>query len=161
MPQDMGAMATTVSRVPQVLLVEDNPDDVTLLERAFAPYQKQIDLHWVQNTISAMDFLLRRGRFSAAPIPDLVLLDLNLPIFSGHDLIRDLHRDGTWHSIPIVVLSSSNRPADINLAYQHGAMLYVVKPSNWQRWTDMAGALIKLASVQPRIGSLSREAACS
>jgi chemotaxis family two-component system response regulator Rcp1 len=143
------ATSIPVDQVPHILFVEDNPQDVELLELAFAPYQKRIDYRYVPNTISALDFLAKRGRYSSAPTPDLILLDLSLPILSGHLLLQEIAQDGNWKKIPVIVLSSSNRSEDIDRAYHQGAMLYVVKPSHWDRWSDLAASFAALVGLSP------------
>ena len=134
---------------PHILFVEDNVRDVQLLATAFEPYRGRIDFQSVENTISAMDFLAKRGRFASAPTPDLILLDLNLPVMSGHELLRAIDSDETWRRIPVIVLSGSNRQQDIEESYRLGAMLYVVKPNHWDRYVDLATSFARLAGVPP------------
>jgi CheY-like chemotaxis protein len=139
----------TIASTTNILFVEDNPQDVQLLETAFEPYRGRLDFRSVPNVISALDFLAKRGRYTAMPTPDLILLDLNLPVASGHRLLGDIENDPAWKQIPVIVLSSSNRKEDIELAYRLGAMLYVVKPSHWDRYTDLASSFARLAGVPP------------
>ena len=134
---------------PLILVVEDNPHDVELLKLELSDYGERIKYHWADNTVGARNYLGKRGRFQDAMTPDLILLDLKLPIYSGHDLLRDIAQDDLWRSIPVIVLSSSHREEDIERSYREGAMLYVVKPGHWDRWTDLATSFAKLVGLAP------------
>jgi CheY-like chemotaxis protein len=134
---------------PLILVVEDNPHDVELLKLALSDYGERIAYQWAENTVSALNYLGKRGRFQNAATPDLILLDLKLPIYSGHDLLRDIAQDDRWRTIPVIVLSSSHRDEDIERSYREGAMLYVIKPGHWDRWTDLATSFAKLVGLAP------------
>ncbi|ELY50785.1 response regulator [Natronococcus jeotgali] len=111
-----------------ILLVEDNPGDVRLLQEALAVTDIPHRLHVVTNGDEAIEFVYRRGEHADSPQPDLVLLDLNLPHTDGHEVLNELKTDPEHSRIPIIVLSSSNEEGDVRRAYAAGANAYLTKP---------------------------------
>lgn len=113
----------------EILLVDDNPGDVRLAREAFRESVIRVNLNVVEDGIEALAFLRREGKHAAAPRPDLVLLDLNLPRMPGLKVLAEIKADGRLRRIPVVVLSSSSAPEDIRQAYDLQASCYVAKPS--------------------------------
>lgn len=111
-----------------ILLVEDNPGDVRLLEEALNVTQISHQLHVVTDGDEALEFVYQRGEFGDAARSDLILLDLNLPHTDGHEVLNELKADPQHGRIPIIVLSSSNEEEDIRRAYAAGANAYLTKP---------------------------------
>ncbi len=129
-----------------VLLVEDNPRDIRLTQRAFTQAGLAHDLRVVRDGDEALAYLYREGAYKApqtSPRPDLILLDLNLPRMSGHELLRHLKHDQRFRQIPVVVLTTSGRPDDVRLAYEEGANAYLLKPVEFARFTDVMSHLGK------------------
>jgi DNA-binding response OmpR family regulator len=123
----------------EILLIEDNPGDVQLVTYVLA-HRKDIHISVVENTVQAFQFLQRRERFSWAPVPDLILLDLNLPIFSGKALLDERRRQTNWKKIPVVVFTSSrNHRAE---CFALGANEYVTKPCDWDEWNTTLQAVL-------------------
>jgi len=112
----------------QILLVEDNPGDVLLVTEALKGSGMRISLHVCRDGVEALDYLRHRAEEGQAELPDLVLLDLNMPRMSGHELLAELKADHELSPIPVVVLSTSTSPADIRRTYQLQANSYVNKP---------------------------------
>jgi len=139
--------AATSIDLPHILFVDDNQLDVHLMQMAFEPYRERLSFSSVPNMITALDYLARRGRFTTALVPDLILLDLNLPIQNGLVLLQEIEADPVWKRIPVIVLSSSSRQSDIEESYRMGAMLYVVKPNHWDRYIDLASSFARLAGM--------------
>ncbi len=117
-----------VASAVDILLVEDNPGDVVLTRKAFADSEIDSTLHVAPDGEAALRFLRREGESAAQPRPDLVLLDLNLPRLSGHEVLAQLKADPALRSIPVVVLTSSAAPSDIQASYDRHANAYVTKP---------------------------------
>ncbi|ADV65968.1 response regulator [Deinococcus maricopensis] len=115
-------------RVPQVLLVEDHASDAFLLQAAFEEAGVTVTLHVVRDGEEALAFVRRAAPFTAAPTPDLMLLDLNLPRVGGLSVLEVIKADAETRSIPVVVLSTSNARVDIEGAYAREAEAYQVKP---------------------------------
>ena len=112
----------------EILLVEDNPDDVDLTAEAFRDLTRSIRLNVVENGSDAMAYLRGEAAFRTARRPDLILLDLNLPGRSGHEVLRDIKSDPALRAIPLIVLTSSSSPADVQRSYDLAANCYITKP---------------------------------
>ena len=115
-----------------ILLVEDDIADQALVRRAVSNSGLEVDLRVVSEGESALDYLQRLGEYAdaaSAPRPDLVLLDLNLPRIDGREVLKQVRARPELRSIPIVVLSTSDHPRDVEQAYALGANSYVTKPA--------------------------------
>ena len=111
-----------------ILLVEDSPSDQLLAKRALAGDAVQCQLHIVPDGVEAMAFLRREGKYGSAPRPQLILLDLNMPRKSGRELLGEIKSSEDLKRIPVVVLTTSQSPHDLDFAYGLHANCYVVKP---------------------------------
>lgn len=111
-----------------LLLVEDNGADVALVREALKETQALIELSVVHDGAAALDFMRCREPSIQAPLPDLVLLDLNLPLKSGYEVLAELKQDAELRFIPVVILTTTANPRDINQCYELGANAYIVKP---------------------------------
>jgi CheY-like chemotaxis protein len=123
-----------------VLLVEDNPDDVVMIREAFDQSLTPIQLYVVSNGEQAIKFVRRTD--ADAPRPSLILLGLNLlglnlPIRNGLDVLAELKGDAKFLSIPMVVLTTSQAPNDIEQCYSLHANAYIVKPSDFDGFADV------------------------
>lgn len=116
------------ARVIDVLLVEDDPGDELITREAFEHNKIKNTLHVAHDGEEGLDFLYRRGGFEAAPRPDLILLDLNLPKYDGRQLLEKIKSDPDLCHIPIVVLTTSSAEEDILRSYKLHANAYVTKP---------------------------------
>ncbi len=114
--------------LPQVLLVDDNPADVSLAREALAGGRHQTHISTVADGEEAMAFLHCAGQHAHAVRPDLVILDLNLPRKDGRAVLAEAKADADLRTIPIVVFSTSRSLLDITRSYQLGANCYVSKP---------------------------------
>ena len=123
--------------VVDVLLVEDDPGDVYLIREAFAHNKIHNALHVVSDGVAALDCLRRRGAYPEAPRPDLVLLDLNLPLKDGREILAEIKADEDLRTIPIVVLTTSEADEDIARSYDLGANAYVTKPVDFDRFIEV------------------------
>jgi len=123
-------MKNVLDRPLRVLIVEDNPGDVRLIKEAFLDADGAIVTAVAKDGIEAVDYLFRRGAFENAWLPDLMMLDLNLPKKSGHEVLAAVKADGDLKNIPIIVFSSSAAPKDVTGAYGLGANCYVTKPAD-------------------------------
>jgi two-component system, chemotaxis family, response regulator Rcp1 len=126
-------MAATGSvNIPiDVLLIEDSPADVRLMEEAFRDVNKSIRLHFASDGLEAMEFLKGDG---TKPVPhlDLILLDLNLPNMDGRDVLARIKSDPALRTIPTVILTMSAAESDILRCYELQANCYLQKPANWE-----------------------------
>ncbi len=113
-----------------ILLVEDNPGDVLLMEEAFETVCPEHRVLIAKDGAEAVDMVWRRGRFHDAPRPDLILLDLNLPKKSGTEVLRELKGDARYARIPVIVFSSSSSDIDVQDCYSTHVNAYVPKADN-------------------------------
>jgi CheY-like chemotaxis protein len=118
-----GEMSST--RAIHILVVEDNAGDIFLIKEGFHGIGAAFDVHVVKDGLGAIDFV-EHGK----PRPDLVILDLNIPGLSGHEVLRRLKSNPEFMEIPVVVFSSSNSVHDIRTSYKLRANSYVKKPSD-------------------------------
>jgi CheY-like chemotaxis protein len=129
-------------RTKTVLLVEDNPDDVELTLRAFAKHGVANQIVVARDGKEALA-LLHGSDSNAEPqlVPEVVLLDLNLPLLNGHEVLRRLRADPRTRRIPVVVLTSSKEDKDIVASYDLGANSFVQKPVDFLEFVDAARQL--------------------
>jgi CheY-like chemotaxis protein len=111
-----------------VLLVEDSAAEARLAREVLREATFPVHLHVASDGEQAMEFLRREGRYEAAPRPQLVLLDLNLPRKDGREVLRDMKEDDELRRIPVVVLTTSQAATDITRAYELHANCYIQKP---------------------------------
>jgi CheY-like chemotaxis protein len=123
--------------VISVLLVEDDPGDVVLTREAFEDNKVHNALHVVSDGVEAMAFLRNEGEHAAAPRPDLVLLDLNLPRMDGREVLAAVKADPGLRTIPIVVLTTSQAEEDVLRSYELHANAYVTKPVDFERFIEV------------------------
>jgi two-component system, chemotaxis family, response regulator Rcp1 len=120
-----------------VLLVEDDPGDVLIAREALAAGRLSTDLHVVTDGVDAMAYLRRVGEFADATRPDLILLDLNLPRKSGHEVLAEVKEDPELRRIPVVVLTTSQAPEDVVRSYDLHASVHVAKPVDFDRFAEV------------------------
>jgi two-component system, chemotaxis family, response regulator Rcp1 len=123
-----------MARPIEILLVEDSPGDVELTRLAMKEGRVANRLHVVTDGEQALDFLYRRGPFQDAIVPDLILLDLNLPKVNGREVLAQLKADEALRSIPVVVLTTSTSDEDIVRSYAAHANSYVQKPVDYEQF---------------------------
>lgn len=111
-----------------ILLVEDNEGDILLTREAFGERKVISKLSVVKNGGDAVDFLLKRNGFQNEEKPDLILLDINLPVKSGIEVLKIIKENPNTKKIPVIMLTTSSSQKDINLAYQYHANSYITKP---------------------------------
>lgn len=112
----------------EILLIEDNPGDVRLTIEAFKDAKVRNNLIIASDGLEAMDILYKKGKYINAPRPDLILLDLNLPLKDGREILTEIKADDTLKLIPVVVLTTSNADEDIFKSYELNANCYITKP---------------------------------
>ncbi len=125
----------------EILLVEDNPGDIRLIEENLKEFKVCNNLHVVNDGVEAMAFLRKTGQYRDAPTPDLVLLDLNLPKKDGREVLEEIRADKDLTTIPVVILSSSKAEEDITKAYKLHANCYISKPVDLDQFVRIVRAI--------------------
>jgi two-component system, chemotaxis family, response regulator Rcp1 len=120
-----------------VLLIEDSPGDVRLTQEAFRLADETTHLRVAYDGVEAISFLRREGVHAGAPRPDLILLDLNLPIMGGREVLAEIKRDRNLTTIPTVVLTTSDAEEDIESVYQLRANCYFIKPVEFDAFESL------------------------
>jgi CheY-like chemotaxis protein len=120
-----------------VLLVEDDPGDVLIAREALRAGGLNTQLNVVSDGVEALAYLRREDRYAEAARPDLILLDLNLPRMSGHEVLAEVKSDETLRRIPVVVLSTSQSSDDVVRSYDLHANVYVPKPVDFHEFTEV------------------------
>ena len=145
------------AKIVEILLVEDNPDDVELTKRAFERARITNLMHVVNDGVEALDFLFGTGAYqhrNYAPLPQIILLDLNLPKKSGLEALRRIKADKLTKDISVVVLTASTQDRDVAECRRLGVESYLVKPVRFQNFNqvtfnlDLAWALVKPARME-------------
>lgn len=123
-----------IDQQPVVLMADDDPDDCLLVREALADCGRSVDFRWVQDGVDLLEYLRRQGKYVSgvsAPWPDVLLLDLNMPRKDGREALREIRADPLLNHLPIVILSTSKAPTDIDRAYDLGANTFVTKPATY------------------------------
>lgn len=118
----------TPLQLVEVLLVEDDPGDQLMTREVFEENRIGNRLHVAEDGEEALDFLYRRGKHRNAPRVDLVLLDLNLPKYGGHEVLRQIRSDPELTHLPVVILTTSSAEEDVVSSYKLHANAFVTKP---------------------------------
>lgn len=121
----------------EILLVEDNPGDVRLMQEVLKEGRVFNNLHVARDGEEAMDFLRNSGPFQDAPRPDLMLLDLNLPKKDGREVLAEIKQDPELKRIPVVVLTVSSAEEDILHAYDSYVNCYLTKPVDLDQFINL------------------------
>ena len=127
--------------VVKILLVEDNPGDVRLTQEALKESKMLNELYVTEDGEEAMEFLNRDGKYSGAPHPDLILLDLNLPKKDGRELLEEIKADEKLRRIPVVVLTTSKAQEDIYRMYEQHANCYITKPIDLDQFIEVVKSI--------------------
>jgi two-component system, chemotaxis family, response regulator Rcp1 len=125
----------------QILLVEDDPDDVLLMSEVLRETRISSGVHVAMDGEEAMEFLHREGQFADAPVPDLVLLDLNLPKKDGRQVLSEIKADPDLRRIPVIVLTTSAAEQDVLHAYDQHVNAYVRKPVGYSALLEVARSI--------------------
>jgi CheY-like chemotaxis protein len=120
-----------------VLLVEDDPGDVMIAQEALKASELTSKLTVVTDGVEAIKYLRREDGYADAPRPDLILLDLNLPRKSGHEVLAEVKADPALRKIPVVVLTTSGAAEDVLRSYDLHANVFVTKPVDFDHFTSV------------------------
>jgi CheY-like chemotaxis protein len=131
-----------VTKPLRVLVAEDNPDHRYFITRALEGLEDvPLEVVTVEDGAEALDFVYRRGSYADQPAPDVILLDLKMPRRSGLEVLDELKSDPSLRTIPVSILSSSDRQEDVLEAYRLGGNAYLRKRGFTQLSSDLRGAM--------------------
>jgi chemotaxis family two-component system response regulator Rcp1 len=111
-----------------ILLIEDNPHEVFFVQHALKQVTQPVTLSVMQDGAQALAFLFHQEPYTQAERPDIILLDINMPYQSGFDVLAALEHDPHLKFIPVIILTTSSHPDDIDRCYELGANAYLTKP---------------------------------
>ncbi|MDQ1301410.1 MAG: hypothetical protein QG637_1331 [Chloroflexota bacterium] len=131
----------SAGRPIEILLIEDNPGDIRLTKEALRTGKTPNRLRVAEDGVEAMAILFRQGKHTNAPIPDLIVLDLNLPRKDGREVLAEIKADPALKRIPIVILTTSQAEADMFRAYDLHANCYITKPMDYERFQAVIRAI--------------------
>ena len=125
----------------QILIVEDSPSDAFIVTEALKHGEEPNEVFAVHDGVEAMEFLRHQGKYSDAPRPDVILLDLNMPRKDGREVLAEIKTDERLKSIPVIVLTSSAADQDVLTAYRLHANCYLAKPVDFSKFKEMVGTI--------------------
>jgi CheY-like chemotaxis protein len=111
-----------------ILVVEDNDDDVVLIQEAFSEGKMANRIAIVRDSEEAMAYLRKQDAYAAAPLPGMVLLDINMPKKNGFEVLAEIKADARLRPLPVVMLTVSDREEDVVRSFDQGACSYIRKP---------------------------------
>lgn len=111
-----------------ILLVEDNLGDILLTTEALEERKLVNKISTVRNGKEALDFLFKENQYQNAESPDLILLDINIPLLSGHEVLQKIKSDDRTKEIPVIILTTSSAEKDVQLSYKNHANCFITKP---------------------------------
>lgn len=129
------------SRLAEILLVEDNEDDVFLTREAFHAASLSVHLHHVDNGLKCLQFLRKEGPYADVPTPDLILLDMHMPVMDGYEVLSEIVKDDRLKHLPVVVLTTSYEAADIQKMYSLRCNSYITKPVDFDSFVKVISQL--------------------
>lgn len=135
------SMSDVLGRPVEILLVEDSPGDIRLTQEALRDAKVKNNLHVARDGVEAMAYLRQEGENVDMPRPDLVLLDLNLPKKSGHEVLEEVKMDAGLKSIPVVILTVSEADEDIIKAYSQHANSFISKPVDLEQFIKVVNSI--------------------
>ncbi len=134
-------MSDNAMRPVEILLVEDNPGDVHLTLEAFKEAKVRNNISVADDGMKAMAFLRHEDEFKNAPMPDLILLDLNLPRKDGREVLAEIRQDPKLKRIPVVIMTTSQAEEDIVKAYDLHVNCYITKPMDLDQFMKVARSI--------------------
>lgn len=119
------------------LLVEDDDDHAEVVRRTLSRERLNNEIDHVRNGAEALALLRKEGRYANHPLPDIILLDLKMPVMDGHEVLAVLKKDARLRRIPVVIMTTSDAESDRERAYDLNANSYVVKPVDFERFRQL------------------------
>lgn len=144
----------------KVLLVEDNPADIRWTVEIFKEYHIPTEIRTVKDGAEALNFLYRKGKCKDNFNPDIIILDLYLPLINGHEILKRIKNDKNLNSIPAIILTASNSPEDVKIAYKNHVDCYISKPLDFRGLMKIIQHTGKFGLTVPSMLDISKCQAC-
>ncbi|MBI3774158.1 MAG: response regulator [Gammaproteobacteria bacterium] len=128
-------------RAVDILLVEDNEADVVLTQLAFKESKLLINMDTVEDGEKCMAYLRKQEPYGNAPTPDLILLDLNLPVMDGREVLSEILKDEALRKLPVVILTTSRSDSDLQAMYNLRCNSYITKPIDFEQFHRVVKSL--------------------
>jgi len=128
-------------RPVEILLIEDNPGDIRLTIESFKESKITNNINIVEDGIEAINYLKKKGKFKDEPLPDIIILDLNLPKKGGREVLAEIKEDKKLKHIPVVVFTTSKAEMDILKSYELHANCYISKPLKINQFIKIVKAI--------------------
>ena len=125
------------SRPPRILMADDADDFVLITRMVFERAQRPVEIHHVRHGRACLDFLRRAPPYANAPEPDVVMLDLDMPIMDGRLTLEEIVADEAIRHVPVVVLSHHDEPDDVMRMYRLRCSAYLRKPAEYKQWVEL------------------------
>ena len=129
------------SRIAEILLVDDNDDDVFLTREAFNAASLKVNLQRVDNGEKCLQYLRKQAPYENAVTPDLILLDMHMPVMDGYEVMSEIVKDEKLNHLPVVILTTSYEAADVKKMYGLRCSSYITKPVNFESFVAAIGQL--------------------
>lgn len=120
-----------------ILLVDDDPADAGLAKKALQSWKSKNTVYHVDDGDKCLKFLKRQDEFGEAPRPNIILLDLNMPRVSGHEVLKTIRKEEELRGLVVVVMTTSDSDIDVSLCYSRGANSYITKPVEFDRFLEV------------------------
>lgn len=147
----------TSNRAINILICEDNPGDVYIINSVLAKSSAKYNLNYVSNGEAALDYLYQAGEYEHELRPDLILLDLNLPQRHGFEVLKEIKTSPKFKTIPVIVLTSSKSEQDVAKSYELYCSCFVTKPFGFNEFTkamkDIEQFWLRLVQLPPQLTS--------
>ena len=149
----------TSNQTINILICEDNPGDVYIINSVLAHSPANYNLDYVSNGEAALDYLYQKGEYQNGVRPDLILLDLNLPQIHGLEILQEIKTVSQFKTIPVIILTSSKSEQDVIKSYERYCSCFVTKPFGYKEFTqtmkDIEQFWLHLVQMPPRLTSMS------
>jgi len=127
----------------EILMVDDDEGDTFMTQEALEEAEFVNNFHVVRDGLEALDFMEKKGDFSDAPSPDLILLDINMPRMNGHEVLAWVRGHSVYKSTPVIMLTTSSSEQDILKCYENYANCYVTKPADLNEFNNVVKIIDK------------------
>lgn len=142
-------MSVQEGATAEILLIEDDPGHALLIEKNLRRADIAYDIVVLDDGQKAVDYLFRQGAYAAdeRPAPSLILLDLNLPVLTGYQVLKIIKNDDRTKRIPVVVLTTTDNPQEVARCHELGCDMYVTKPIEYEQFSDMIERINRFLSI--------------